>query len=133
MIQAQAPHQRDNGSEESNSLEGSHGLHHFSNNSSERPPSSEQLQMSGSFSSSAAKNNNNNSQSEVMQQELDDFAKIFHGDLTKEEQELVSQLTAQANQNLNQNTLSPSGTQESSMDLNELRNSSQHEQRHSHN
>lgn len=29
------------GSEESNSLEGSHGLHHFSNNSSERPAGSE--------------------------------------------------------------------------------------------
>ena len=36
-----------------------------------------------------------------MQQELDDFAKIFHGDLTKEEQDLVSQLTAKANANDN--------------------------------
>ena len=32
---------RDLNSEESNSLEGSHGLQHFSNTSSERPPSSE--------------------------------------------------------------------------------------------
>ena len=45
--------------------------------------------MSGSFSS--AKNN-----SVVMQQDLDDFAKMFHGDLTKEEQALVSELTAKA-------------------------------------
>ena len=33
--------------------------------------------MSGSFSSAK-----DNSQSEVMQQELDDFAKIYHGELT---------------------------------------------------
>jgi len=31
-----------------------------------------------------------------MQQELADFAKIFHGDLTQEEQDLVSQLTSKA-------------------------------------
>jgi len=45
--------------------------------------------MSGSLSS---KNN-----SVVLQQELDEFTQNVYGDLTKEEQELVSQLTAQAN------------------------------------
>lgn len=78
---------RDLNSEESNSLEGSHGLHHFSNNSSEMPSSSEKLQTSSSH---------NTSQQAVMQQELADFAKIFHGDLTQEEQDLVSQLTSKA-------------------------------------
>lgn len=78
--------------------------------------------MSGSFSSSTK---NNNSQSEVMQQELDDFAKIFHGDLTKEEQELVSQLTAQANKNqqLQQQSAVSAVNNYKSMDLDELRQS----------
>ena len=49
--------------------------------------------MSGSYSGSAK----NTSQSDVMQQELDEFQKIFQGDLTKEKQELVAQLTAKAN------------------------------------
>ena len=78
---------RDINSDESNSLEGSHGLHHFSNNSSGRPSSSEQLQTIVSHDTS---------QQSVMQQELADFAKIFHGDLTQEEQDLVSQLTTKA-------------------------------------
>ena len=43
--------------------------------------------MSGSFSS---KNNS----SVVLQQELDEFTQNVYGDLTREEQELVSQLTA---------------------------------------
>ena len=46
--------------------------------------------MSNSLSSSQ------NDSSIVMQQELDAFTQNVYGDLTQEEQDLVSQLTAQA-------------------------------------
>ena len=54
----QQQHGVEDGSEESNSLEGSYGLHHFSSNSEKKaamPAGSDQLQLSSSFSS---KNNN---------------------------------------------------------------------------
>ena len=47
--------------------------------------------MSGSFSS-------NKGVGTVMQQDLDDFAEMFHGGLTKEEQALVSEITGKAQQ-----------------------------------
>ena len=47
--------------------------------------------MSGSFSS-------NKGVGTATQQDLDDFAEMFHGGLTKEEQALVSEITGKAQQ-----------------------------------